>query len=219
MLQNTLADCVGPVVQDRVHKVDTGACPFIVSFEKLLERLAVPYTFDRLLGVEIMYSHLDAVERLRNLFDDLREILEDEAARQFRVFLLQLYEIVSHTAAYIHDSNFVLIGCHSFSKTLFHRIKARIHPARPALVVAGHVVVKCFLDMWPLFPPYPRSERSIMAELERTSCVIEGLLVFRFFKESWQFLKDGQRCFGAGGKYEREFQSPQLCNQQHTRIR
>ncbi len=115
---------------------------------------------------------LDAFKRWRDLLNDLRQVLEDEAAGKSGLFVPQLYQIVAHTSAYIHDGNVVTVARHTLFDTLFYGEEAGIHPAWSPLVITSHVVVEGFLNVWSFFPPHWRPERGIMAVLERTRGVI-----------------------------------------------
>ena len=86
-------------------------------------------TFDRLLGVKVMRHRLDAFERWRDLLNDLRQVLENEAAGDSGLFVSQLYQIVAPASAYIHTGNVVIVACHTLFDTLFYGVEARIHPA------------------------------------------------------------------------------------------
>jgi len=115
---------------------------------------------------------LDAFKRWRDLLNDLRQVLEDKAAGKSGLFVPQLYHVVAHTSAYIHDGNVIIVARHTLFDTLFYGEEARIHPAWSPLVITSHVVVEGFLNVWSFFPPHWRPERGIMAVLERTRGVI-----------------------------------------------
>lgn len=119
-----------------------------------------------------MRGYLDAFERLRDLLNDLRQVLEDEAARNSGMFVPQLYQIVAHTSAHIHDGNVVTVARHTLFDTVFYGEEAGIHPAWSPLVITSHVVIEGFLNVGSFFPPHWRPERGIMAILERTRGII-----------------------------------------------
>lgn len=147
--EDARADLVRPVVQDGVHVVGAGACEGRVSLGWTQEgggeggrQKQRTLTFDRLLREEIILHPLNPRIKTGNLSQNNGQILQNQPSGSGGMFRRKLGQIVPNTTSDVHHEGRVSFRFRPFGERLLYGEEILVHPARPALPVAAHVVVE-----------------------------------------------------------------------------
>ena len=99
-------------------------------------------TLHGLLRVKVIRHTLDPRVQLHDLPNDDRQVLQDEPARRVGVLPPELVQVVAQAAADVDDQRGIGTSVDALNEALLDRVEALVHPRRPALPVAAHVVVE-----------------------------------------------------------------------------
>lgn len=100
-------------------------------------------------------------------FHNLGEILQDQSTRETRPLASKVKQVMAEAAAYIDHQNIMFSDLNTVNELPLYRIKTRICPARTALSIHTHMVIKPLgSDRFPLYM-LEEAQRRAIAHVER----------------------------------------------------
>lgn len=108
----------------------------------VLSQDPLEFTFDWLLGVEIVAHPLDPPIEALYLAQNGGQILQDQAPGSIGMFLRELGQVVANASSNIRDEYRICFRACAFDQSLLDGEEVFIHPTGSTLTVTAHVMVE-----------------------------------------------------------------------------